>query len=123
MKRYIHLKKEDREFIMKAFKITQRTVFNAIHFEDLNKGNDLAKKIRTLALERGGIVMVEAPEGELFHDSDNYMREYLPGDVLIELSKTDSSCVVFKKGVRVNSYKDVMLSDIPGIQAYAAGLK
>lgn len=123
MKRYIHIKKEDREFIMKAFKITQRTVFNAIHFEDLKKGNDLAKKIRTLALERGGIVMVEAPEGELFHDSDNYMREYLPGYVLIELSKTDGSGVVFKKGERMRSYKNVSLTDIPGIQAYAAGLK
>lgn len=123
MKRYIHIKKEDREFIMKAFKITQRAVFNAIHFEDLNKGNDLAKKIRTLALERGGIVMVEAPEGELFHDSDNYMREYLPGYVLIELSKTDGSGVVFKKGERMRSYKNVSLTDIPGIQAYAAGLK
>ena len=122
MKRYIHIKKEDREFIMKAFKITQRTVFNAIHFEDLNKGNDLAKKIRTLALERGGIVMVEAPEGELFHDSDGYIRGYLPGEVLIELSKTDGSGVVFKRGERMRIYKNVSLTDIPGIQAYAAGL-
>ena len=123
MKRYIHIKKEDREFIMKAFKITQRTVFNAIHFEDMNEGNDLAKKIRRLAMERGGIIMREVPELETLFDADGYIRQYLPGDVLIELSKTDSSCVVFKKGVRVNSYKDVMLSDIPGIQAYAAGLK
>ena len=123
MKRYIHIKKEDREFIMKAFKITQRTVFNAIHFKDMNEGNDLAKKIRTLALERGGIVMVEVPEGEFFHDSDNYMREYLPGYVLIELSKTDGSGVVFKRGERIRSYKNVSLTDIPGIQAYAAGLK
>ena len=67
--------------------------------------------------------MVEAPEGELFHDSDNYMREYLPGYVLIELSKTDGSGVVFKKGERMRSYKNVSLTDIPGIQAYAAGLK
>lgn len=123
MKRYIHIKKEDREFIMKVFKITQRTVFNAIHFEDMNEGNDLAKKIRTLALERGGIIMVEVPEGELFHDSDNYMREYLPGKILIELSKTDGCGVVFKNGVRMRSYKDVLLTDIPSIQAYAAGLK
>lgn len=45
MKRYIHIKKEDREFIAKAFKVSKRTVYNAIHFEDMNEGNDLTKKI------------------------------------------------------------------------------
>ena len=123
MKKYIHIQKADREFISKALKVTERTIFNATHFEDMNEGTDLMKKIRSLALQRGGIVMVKAPEMETLFDADGYIRQNLPGDVLIELSKTDSSCVVFKKGVRVNSYKDVMLSDIPGIQAYAAGLK
>jgi len=33
MKKYIHLKKEDREFIAKAFGITPRMVFSAVHFE------------------------------------------------------------------------------------------
>lgn len=123
MKRYIHIKKEDRIFLAEAFKITEKSVFNALT-NDAKRGNtELAKRVRKLAMDRGGIIMVEAPELETLFDADGYIRQYLPGDVLIELSKTDSSCVVFKKGVRVNSYKDVMLSDIPGIQAYAAGLK
>lgn len=37
-KRYIHIKKEDREFIMKAFKVTERTVFNAVSFDE-KRGN------------------------------------------------------------------------------------
>ncbi|WP_314125944.1 hypothetical protein [Segatella maculosa] len=123
MKRYIHIKKEDREFIMKAFKITEKSLLNAISFDETRGNSDTAKRVRRLAMERGGIIMREVPELETLFDADGYIRQYLPGDVLIELSKTDSSCVVFKKGVRVNSYKDVMLSDIPGIQAYAAGLK
>ena len=67
--------------------------------------------------------MIEAPEGEIFHDSDNYMREYLPGGVMIELSKSDGSGVVFKKGMQMKSYENILLTDIPQIQAYAAGLK
>lgn len=32
MKKYIHIKKEDREFIMKALNVTQRSAFNVIDF-------------------------------------------------------------------------------------------
>ena len=123
MRRYIHIKREDRAFIAETFKITEKSVFNALTY-DVKRGNtDLAKRVRKLAMERGGIIMVEAPEGEVFHDSDNYMREYLPGGVLIELSKTDGSGAVFKKGTRMKSYENLMLADIPAVQAYAAGLK
>ena len=45
MKKYIHIQKADREFISKALKVTERTIFNATHFEDINEGNDLMKKI------------------------------------------------------------------------------
>ena len=123
MKRYIHIKKEDREFIMKSFGITEQSVMNALNFDTKRGNSDTAKRVRRLAMARGGIVMVEAPEGELFHDSAGYIRGYLPGEVLIELSKIDGSGVVFKRGERMRSYKNVSLTDIPGIQAYAAGLK
>ena len=96
---------------------------NALNFDTKRGNSDTAKRVRRLAMARGGIVMVEAPEGELFHDSDGYIRGYLPGEVLIELSKIDGSGVVFKRGERMRSYKNVSLTDIPGIQAYAAGLK
>lgn len=123
MKRYIHVKKEDRVFIAEAFGITEKSVFNALTYDAKRGNTELAKRVRKLAMDRGGIIMVEAPEGEVFHDSDNYMREYLPGGVLIELSKTDGSGVVFKKGTRMKSYENLMLADIPAVQAYAAGLK
>ena len=122
MKKYIHIQKSDREFIAKAFKVSKRTVYNAIHFEDMNEGNDLARKIRTLALERGGIVMVEAPELETLHDADDYMRQYI-GDVLLEFSKTEPVCDVYKKGVKVRHFDNVMTSDIRGIQDWASGLR
>ena len=122
MKKYIHIQKADREFIAKAFKVSERTIFSAIHFTNMNEGNDLARKIRTLALKRGGIVMVEAPEWEVLHDADGYMRYYV-GDVLLEFSKKEPVCDVFKKGVKVRHYDNVMTSDIQGIQDWALTLR
>ena len=95
MKKYIHVKKEDREFLAKAFGITPRMVFNAVHFES---DSELARKVRKLAMDRGGIVMVEAPEAETLFDADGYMRQYLPGGVLLEFKYSDNSCTVFVKG-------------------------
>ena len=122
MKKYIHIQKVDREFIAKLFGITERTIFNAIHFKDMSEGNELAKKIRKVALERGGIVMVEAPEWEVLHDADGYIR-YYNGDVLLEFSKTEPVCDVFKHGEKVRHYDNVMTSDIQGIQDWAATLR
>lgn len=122
MKKYIHIKKEDRKFISKTFGVTERTIFNATHFENMSEGNDLMKKIRTLALQRGGIVMVEAPEIETLYDADGYMRQYL-GDILLEFSKTEPVCDVYQKGKKVRRFENVMTSDIQSIQDWASTLR
>lgn len=122
MKKYIHIQKEDREFIARTFKVSKRTVYNAIHFEDMDEGNDLARKIRTMALMRRGIVMIEAPEWEILYDADGYMRCYR-GDILLEFSKTEPWCDVFKQGEKVCRFDNLMTSDIQGIQDWAATLR
>jgi hypothetical protein len=123
MKKYIHIKKEDREFIAKAFGITERSVFNAIRFDDRRGETELARKVRKLAMERGGIVMVEIPEIETLHDADGYMRQYLPNDVLLEFSREDGGCDVFHKGMKVRHYENVLVRDIPEIQNWASTLR
>lgn len=123
MKKYIHIKREDREFIAKAFGITERSVFNAIRFDDRRGETELARKVRKLAMERGGIVMVEIPEIETLHDADGYMRQYLPNDVLLEFSREDGGCDVFHKGMKVRHYENVLVRDIPKIQNWASTLR
>lgn len=91
MKKYIHIKKEDREFIMKAFGVTERTVYNAIRFDEKRGNTELAKRIRKLAMERGGIVMTVIPDVETLFDADRYMRQYLPNGVLLEFSLIDAA--------------------------------
>lgn len=122
VKTYIHIKKEDREFIAKAFGITGRSIYNALHFDDERGGSDLAKKVRRLALERGGIKMVEVPESEVLFDSDGYMRQYMQGGVLLEFNLEEGSCTVYKEGEEVRRFVDVIIRDVPFIQEWAEGL-
>lgn len=123
MKKYIHITKEDREFIMKALGITERTVFNAIRFDSKRGDTELARKVRKLAMDRGGIVMVEIPEIECLFDADRYMRQYLPNNTLLEFSFDDGGCDVFHKGEKVRRYENVVVSDIKNIQNWALALK
>lgn len=122
-KRYIHIMREDREFIMKALGVTQRSVFNALHFDDRRGNTELARKIRKLAMDRGGIIMVEVPEIETLFDSDDYMRQYLPNNTLLEFSFKDGGCDVYHKGEKVRRYENVVVSDIKNIQSWASALR
>lgn len=122
-KRYIHIMKEDREFIMKSLGVTERTVLNAIRFDEKRGNSDTAKRIRKLAMSRGGIVMVVNPEIETLFDADNYMRQYFPNGALIELDKKAGTGDVLFKGGRAGHYENVSLRDIEEIQAFASALK
>lgn len=123
MKKYIHITKEDRMFIMKALGVTERTVFNAIRFDSKRGDTELARKIRKLAMERGGIVMVEIPEIECLFDADSYMRQYLPNNTILEFSFENGGCDVFHKGEKVRHYENVVVSNIKNIQNWALALK
>lgn len=122
MKRYIHITKENREFLMKAFGVSRKTVQNAVMYDGERGESDLAKRIRKLALKRGGIIMVTAPEMETMHDSDDYMRQYFPNGAMLELNKKDASCDVFFKGDNVRHYDRVEIPDIYAIQDWVQAL-
>lgn len=122
MRQYIHVTKDVREFLAKAFRVTDRTVWYATTFE---KDNQLHRKIRMLAIKKGGILMNEMPADETFHDNDGYMRQYLPNGAMLELGKTPETKggAVYFKGEMVRRYDEVMVSDIRGIQDWAATLR
>lgn len=120
MRHYIHVTKETREFLCKAFDIEPRTVFNALNFV---KDNDLAKRVRKLAYEKGGILMCEGEWMETFHDHDNYIRQYLPNGVLLEINKSDGSGDVYHKGRCVRHYESLLWSDLKDVQAYGLTLR
>ena len=120
MQKFIHVNKETREFIAKAFNISGRMVNYALRFE---KSTDLAQRIQVLAMKRGGIVMYEVPELETIHDSDGYMRQYLPNGAMLEINKSTGEVDVLFRGEKVYNYHMVLVSDIANIQNIAARLK
>jgi len=61
MKKYIEITKADRAFLMKAFGVTSRTVQNAVRYDERRGCTELARKIRKVAMERGGVEMVVLP--------------------------------------------------------------
>ncbi len=73
MKRFIEVTKEDKAFLMKAFKVSSVMVYYALYFDEQRGNSELAKKIRTLALKRGGKVMLFVPECETIHTADGIM--------------------------------------------------
>lgn len=45
MKKYIHATKEQREHLMRIFKCKERTIRNALTFDEARGNTDLARKI------------------------------------------------------------------------------
>lgn len=122
MKRYIHIAREDREFIEKAFGVSGRMVYNALTF-DAKKGNsDLARRIRKIAMDRGGVVMVETPEVETLHDYDGVISQYFPNGAKLELDKETGDGTIYFKGKAVKWFDDVRLDAIQDIQNLAGML-
>ena len=119
-KKYIHVTREDREFLAKAFGVSSVTVWKALKFEE---DTETIRKIQTAAKKRGGIVMVVIPEVETLHDHDNVTRQYFPNGALVELDRNDGTGYVIFNGKTVKTYKNVAVKEINGIHEYAAALR
>ncbi len=120
MEQYIHITKEVRQHLRKVFKVTDVMIWKALNFESDSK---LAGKIRKAAYENYGILMVKAPAIETLHDHDNFMRQYLPNDVLLEFNKNNGDGDVYLRGKCVRHYENLLWSDIKGIQNWAMTLR
>lgn len=121
MKRQITVTKATRKQLEKLFKVTERTIFNAL---DLSKpGNDLHKRIRKAAMNCGGVVTVVSTDLETFHDADGTMRQYLPNGAVLEFYRTDGTGHIFFRGKEVASFENVTIPMIYEIQERAAALR
>ena len=78
-KRIIVITPEEREYLKRLFKVSGVTVWEAVKYR---KSNDIHKRIRKAAIERGNPEMVLAPEFDTIYitnrqDADNKMRRYM----------------------------------------------
>lgn len=99
MRKYIKLQRIDKDFILKTFKISEVMLSYALNFDKKRGNSELAKKIRTLALQRGGVPVCELPVFETIHDANGMMRqEFLNGAVLVVDKNTGVIVITDKHG-------------------------
>lgn len=122
MEKYIAVTKENREFLIKTFKTTNMAVWRALTFADRGGDSPRARKIRHLAQQRGGVLMIASPAMETMHDADGYMRQYFPNGVMIECDKNTGHVDIIKNGVSVAAFDNVLINQLYQIQAKAQAM-
>lgn len=122
MEKYIHVTKEVRQCLAKTFNVSDKTVWNVLSFDKKRGETDCAKRIRKFALQKGGIVMVVAPEVEVLYDYDGVINQYFPNGAKLESDKNTGDTELFYKGERVARWENIKLRDMDTIQQMVAGL-
>lgn len=123
MRKYIKLQKKDKEFVLAAFGISEVMLSYALNFDKKRGHSELAKKIRTLALQRGGVLMNELPAFETIHDANGIMRQNFPNGARIEVDKNTGAVKIFDKNEKfIRETKIVTFQQLYVEQEFAAGL-
>ena len=124
MKKVISVTRENREFLQKAFGVTNAMVTYALTFHAKWGQSDLAKKIRRLAVQRGGFLLVSAPASEVVHDHEGVMRQYFDNGWMWEGDKkTGALTVKNAKGETVTWIEHAGIRDIEAVQASMEKMK
>lgn len=118
-RRQIEVSKQTREMLVKTFKTTSVSVWRALSFRD---DSPKSQRIRKVAYQNRGVLLMLTPAMETIHDADNYMRQYFPGDVLIEANKNNGHVELLKNGEVVKSWDNVLFRQIEEIQQEAVKL-
>lgn len=113
----ITVTRSQREFLAKAFGVTKEMVSYALNFHPVKGQSDLAKKIRCLAVQRGGFELVTAPASEVVHDADGVFKQYFENGWMWEADKNTGLLVVLdEKGNLKKSIENAKVADIDAVQ-------
>ena len=122
MKKYISASLDQRLHLMRIFKCKERTIRNALTYDEARGHTDLAKRIRLAAKNAGCHTYVVTKEFECFFDADGVMYQLFPNGAQIELSKDTGKGQIIFKGDIVAEYSNVKISQIGEIQKQAAAI-
>ena len=112
-----------RRKIIKVFKVTGKTVYNALSYKGgVRSNSDLAKRIRIMALENGGVPCVTYPECETIHDARGIMRQTFNNGCWLEVDKHTGDAQWFTPdGRKRGEEKDISIPRLYIMQEQAAG--
>lgn len=113
VRREIRLSAEDRKFIAKAFGVTLMMVSQACNYM---RNSDLAKKIRILAIKRGGEEVLVAPLCETIHLSDGTMVQYFDNKCTLRCNMRTGYTEVLKDDELVEQYHRMTLPQLYELQ-------
>lgn len=128
-KRMIILTPEEDRYIQKTFGVSKTTVWQAVTYR---RHNDIHKRIRKFAIDRGNPQMVLAPEFDTIYlinreDADKGMSRYLVqpfenGATLEANRSTGTVTVRNKRGEIKGEWQNPKVSELMAIQEMAMSL-
>ena len=109
---------------MQAFDVSLVMVNHALGFDKKRGNSDLAKRIRKLALHRGGVLMNELPAFETIHNTTTgeMVQEFPNGAKLVAELTTGTVKVYDKAGVIRHRVENCTIERLYMEQLFAAGL-
>lgn len=123
MKKYIKINEKEKEWIMSAFGISKAMVNYALSFDKKRGNSDLAKRIRSLALQRGGQLMTELPLFETIHNANGVMLQLFSNGAEIKVDSKEGYVELHdKKGNVVKIQSECSIPQLYEIQVLAATL-
>lgn len=120
MEKRIQVTKDVRQYLAKAYRCTDRTVYNSLGYKVESRQ---ARMIRHTARMMGGWMVISNPCAETLFDGDDMIRQYFGNGAVLELSKKDGSGRVCFRGKTMRNYSMIHLSEIDSIQSYACSLR
>jgi hypothetical protein len=124
MKKYIKISGKEKEWIGTALNVSPSMVDFALRFDAKRGNSDLAKRIRKLALHRGGVLMNELPVYETIHNTTTgeMLQEFPNGAKLVAELATGTVKVYDKNGIARHKVEKCTIERLSFEQAFAANL-
>lgn len=124
MKKYIKISGKEKEWIGTALNVSPSMVDFALHFDAKRGNSDLAKRIRKLALHRGGVLMNELPAFETIHNTTTgeMVQPFENGAKLVMVWATGSLKIFNKKGELCRDIHINTIEELTNAQCFAAAL-
>ncbi len=111
--RYIDVEAGITTKIVKVFNVSRMTVWKALNN---HSDTDIAKRIRKMAIENGGVEKMALPIWETFHDADGFMRQYYPNGARIEIDKSTGNATAYYKDAIIARIEDISFPALERLQ-------
>ena len=124
MKKYIKISGKEKEWIGAALNVSPSMVDFALRFDAKRGNSDLAKRIRKLALHRGGALRTESPAFETIHNTvaGEMVQPFENGAKLVMVWATGNVKVFNKKGELCRDIHINTIEELTNAQCFAASL-